>query len=113
MTTTKHTPTPWRIAEAAAGRFPEYPIVGADRHTVAVLKIYALDQHNGNAARIVQCVNACEGIEDPTAFIAAVRECALFWAHGKPVHAGSGVAEQVLAVFRPLFNADDICALGG
>lgn len=111
MSTTKHTPTPWHLhkrTEIICNL--EDPMNGP---IAATDYLGESERDAANAARIVQCVNACEGIEDPAALIAAVRECALFWAHGKPVHAGSEIAEQLLAVFRPLFNADDLRALGG
>jgi hypothetical protein len=104
-TNPKHTPTPWELHASIPG------LINGPNHT-AIVETHDINEE-ANAARIVQCVNACEGIEDPAAFVAAIRECALFWAHGTPVHAGAEAAEQLLAVFRPLFNADDLRALGG
>ena len=75
MSTAKHTAGPWRVVEDATGAY----IVGADWPDNGVVARVNMSRSPGvreaadgaqNAARIVACVNACEGIDDP----AAVRE---------------------------------------
>jgi hypothetical protein len=67
MGETKHTPTPWRVEYKPAGTCifsnePNFLLLSmsytqTDKTTIA------------NAKRIVECVNALEGIDNPTKFI--------------------------------------------
>ncbi len=72
MSTTKHTAEPW----TSEGK----GVFGANRKVVMVAMcgdpIRAEDAPT--AARIVACVNACAGVEDPAAALTAARE-ALEW----------------------------------
>ena len=71
----KHTPGPWRVSggrwdrRLTHGNNPPLPIRICDESKAAA----------ANAARIVECVNACDGIEDPAALVDAARR-ALKWA---------------------------------
>lgn len=61
----KHSPTPWWVEVH-------------DFYTSIESKYYTIsdDVTNDDAERIVKCVNACEAIPDPDAFIqAAMRVC--------------------------------------
>lgn len=72
MSKTKHTPGPWRLLDTPVppncghtldgDLFYRQIIAGPDAATVL-----ACDMGRNTAARIVACVNACEGIEDPAA----------------------------------------------
>ncbi len=71
----KHTQEPWLIG--GTGR--EHQIFvnedGAIVHIIQVLgKFTQPAEDRANAARIVECVNACEGIEKPSAFVPAMRK---------------------------------------
>jgi len=62
----KHTPGPLYFLEASEVDQPHY-ICAPDGPTAKVLRIE-------DAARIVACVNALEGIDDPAEFIRFVKE---------------------------------------
>lgn len=68
---TKHTPEPWHTE----GAHIEPAFLDRDGH---IARCYAdvgsADLDRANAARAVACVNACAGIEDPAAALAAARE---------------------------------------
>jgi len=74
MKTPKHTPEPWETTGEIC------PVT----HSVSIYHwgpiIYIYDNTNGpenqiaNARRIVECVNACAGIEDPVKWIADHRK---------------------------------------
>ena len=79
----KHTPTPWRYRELSKGSDcfiqadrtkPEHPydieIMGDDTNP----KFYPIEQKMADAKRIVACVNAMVGIEDPMRLREAVDE---------------------------------------
>jgi hypothetical protein len=59
-----HTPGPWVVLKRPGYCWDIGPANGP-------LVAFCLDT---DAERIVECVNACEGIADPAAFVAAVRE---------------------------------------
>ena len=65
MTAAKHTPGPWYVAaeDLSGGRY--YSI--SSQNCDFFIHDGAHEEENGeaNAARIVACVNACEGIADP------------------------------------------------
>jgi hypothetical protein len=65
-----HTPTPWAIDGEA------FVSIVHEGDAIADLSDSPFDceQDHANAARIVACVNACEGIDDPAATLAEVRE---------------------------------------
>ena len=72
----QHTPEPWFITGLSASTI-------TDKNAVVTALIPELkaqadicDQvtRNANAARIVACVNACAGLSDPAADLAALRE---------------------------------------
>lgn len=87
MSTRKHTPGPWAVCYGNAAEMHIRPektnggsIAGLD-YPAARLEAYAPlakvhiegdDQIGHNAHRIVACVNACTGIEDPTGTIPAL-----------------------------------------
>jgi hypothetical protein len=72
-THTAHTPTPWNVERP----FQEPGVYIAGPNTGLIAKLYEPDANlyngdklvsiGGNSARIVACVNACEGIADPGA----------------------------------------------
>jgi hypothetical protein len=75
---TKHTPGPWKYCPPVLD--DESGFVGAkagDGHGVTSLAdrpvLESAAQFEANAARIVACVNALDGIEDPEAEIALLR----------------------------------------
>ena len=61
MSNDKHTPTPWSIS-------PRYPY-----HICNDFRMVANCETQIDAARIVQCVNACDGIYEPEMFIRVMR----------------------------------------
>lgn len=84
QTTTKHTAEPWTLDDGIVG--PEQMVqgiqdgAGTDNEWIAL----GLDDEDGfaectayahpsNAARIIACVNACAGMEDPAAALAEAR----------------------------------------
>ena len=78
----RHTPEPWRVSDDGhriyAGE-PADSIAEECRRNVASFGGHSNDgtkqrQDRANARRIVQCVNACQGIPDPKAAIQAVRK---------------------------------------
>lgn len=70
---TKHTPEPWAISSTEPHEVRSHPIYG---RAVAYTIVHGIpdDVKTANAERIVSCVNACAGIEDPAA---AIREAVL------------------------------------
>jgi len=83
---TKHTPTPWQQTYGAQ-RDPvcTWPIATAVGNEPSEFYIHGMNEKYGtvdneaNAARIVQCVNACAGIADPAAALASVRQLLKAW----------------------------------
>lgn len=96
-TTTKHTAEPWTLCYTDNLKEPTGEIISADAaHPTLIadtgiahwLNLRAAAAHGAHArewdnviarkaadaARIVACVNACAGIEDPAAFMALVRD---------------------------------------
>jgi len=64
----KHTPGPWKYTEDVFGCLIEAP-VAPDSLSGYIL---ARTEDPSNAARIIECVNACEGIENPAAIRALI-----------------------------------------
>jgi hypothetical protein len=77
MSETKHTPEPWRIDRTAEDdATPAYLIAGNTSKYVVIAHLYPYSFYhmnaetaNANNKRIVACVNALAGIEDPEAFV--------------------------------------------
>lgn len=67
----KHTATPWIV-----NKIVQWSIEDNDRNPIADCGDYQDQYPNGiaNAARIVQCVNACEGLDDPEKWIKQQKE---------------------------------------
>lgn len=95
----KHTPGPWWVDESSRyvgfnGTFTEVSIMDADNLEVAK----GMDTPDeANAARIVACVNACEGLADPEKDIPSLLEIARLFiercnSHGSNV--GCGVVNE-------------------
>ena len=59
MSAPKHTPGPWSYLETGARQ-----ILDSGGYPLASLHLTA--ERHANAARIVACVNACEGLADPS-----------------------------------------------
>jgi hypothetical protein len=79
-----HTPAPWCYAFGAAYKGTEDEVVAAEYATDGArpLRLLLADrsdartrpvERDANLRRAVACVNACEGIDDPTATLAEVR----------------------------------------
>jgi len=67
----EHTPEPWATVHHASG---QQSLIQANQKHLA--ECWSMDKEinsEANAARIVQCVNACAGMDDPAAEIAALR----------------------------------------
>lgn len=64
----KHTPEPWHV-----GPFYKTDIMSSHGHVGCAGSLQS-PQGITNAHRIVACVNACQGIDDPAKFVEAVRE---------------------------------------
>jgi hypothetical protein len=96
-THTPHTPEPWSVVTPHPGQFaivPENRQKHATTHTLAYIRDFQSNDE-ANAARIVACVNACEGIADPGAvpdLLAALRE--LMTGHSL---AGQAMAHKAIA----------------
>jgi hypothetical protein len=69
----KHTPTPWHQSRDENQRERIYADDGTPI-TVA-MSVGSWDEMDSNAARIVQCVNACEGIKNPAGLLPLLRLC--------------------------------------
>lgn len=76
MSETKHTPEPWE-----ASRWKYYPnrtrifgpLVGDKIQLIG--ETYGEETNEANADRIVECVNAMEGIDNPVEFISNIIKC--------------------------------------
>jgi hypothetical protein len=74
MKTAKHTPAPWRVNFAMGPAIFE----ARDPEGIGMLRVdldtdvSSVDAH-ANANRILECVNACEGIDEPAEMIEACR----------------------------------------
>lgn len=76
-----HAPGPWHVAEWAG----EDSLGFADRivyvcaangwAACAVTNDAPMSEANATAARIIECVNALDGVPDPAAYIAHLRDC--------------------------------------
>jgi len=70
----KHTQEPWLIGGTGSEHQIYVKQDGAPVHIIQVLgDITQPAEDRANAARIVECVNACEGIDKPSAFIPTMR----------------------------------------
>lgn len=78
MSATKHTAEPWHETNSVLGDFIEGTplMVGSvpTPRTVARVDYSSPARSAADRARIVACVNACAGIEDPVAVLAEARE---------------------------------------
>ena len=78
----KHTPEPWEVLKDET--YPEVVFIKSDGGPFV-----SGDIEEANAARIVQCVNACAGIDDPHGAIelaqAVLRQ--VYWADTKNIEA--------------------------
>jgi hypothetical protein len=93
LTTTKHTPTPWEFdpslghnavcARGLTGRPYRIAELSAPSTTSC--------EDEANARRIVQCVNACEGIDDPHTALCQAPTSTTIPPHGAP-SAVAGIA---------------------
>lgn len=76
MSITKHTPEPW--GDHAINK-PDHGVIHAMRGAhIGTLKS-SDSRSDSNAARIVACINACAGIEDPAAALSNVRQLLRSW----------------------------------
>lgn len=98
MGETKHTPTPWRVEYKPAGTCifsnePNFLLLSmsytqTDKTTVA------------NASRIVKCVNAMEGIEEPAEFMDIVKTIITAIQEGTELKPDSLVVQAVAAAIK-------------
>lgn len=83
MDKSKHTPGPWTVRVDSYG----VKIHKVNGQSVTIARTYAASSDSvANAHRIVECVNGCEGITDPSAvkdLLAALKDVALAM-HGYP-----------------------------
>ena len=105
MNKPKHSPEPWHLLPDDGGALT----VMSGRRIVA--KVYyhggSEDPHvHENARRIVACVNACAGIEDPAAFIAKAKEADAVSTALKPV--AHLLPEQATRINACLLACEDI-----
>ncbi len=88
MSTQKHTPEPWHVSAPRAGTAHGWEVRTYSGEKLAGVKLTNLvcqmshhprkqEEAHANAARIVACVNACEGInpEAVPKMLEALREC--------------------------------------
>ena len=80
MNENEYMPEPWELAPSEAEykstdvRFPAFMALSIGRNDMGSACIVPLDESNRKTAeRIVACVNACVGIEDPGVVIAELR----------------------------------------
>ena len=66
-----HTPEPWKLWRDMDPSAP-IGIQGQSGDLVCEMARWAAE---ANSARIVACINACAGMDDPAAEIARLREC--------------------------------------
>ncbi len=66
-----HTPTPWKLSDRSKSVFVSEKgnVIGSTNGSA-----FALSTDYANAARIVECVNAFDGIENPAQFIAVAKQ---------------------------------------
>jgi hypothetical protein len=74
----KHTPEPWRVSGKIVNTQNVVSIKAIDK-TISTLaadefRNCTIEEVNANAARIVACVNACAGMDDPAAEIERLRD---------------------------------------
>jgi hypothetical protein len=73
MSNNKHTPTPWEVDQLAVSSVNE-PLDGGDIICEAPTGYdHSMIRWDANASRIVQCVNACEGMDDPESTISVLK----------------------------------------
>lgn len=76
MGKTKHTPAPWHTGPCNKNhRFDRSSMIEYSHGFIGKIGPVAghlSEQDTANASRIVLCVNACEGIEDPAAYLLEV-----------------------------------------
>lgn len=68
----KHTPEPWEYGHEGTdedGDLRDFQLVGSDENKIEILVscgcCYGISCSLANAKRIVACVNACAGMDDP------------------------------------------------
>ena len=70
----KHTPEPWRITTHLCSRDTHIVRrIDGEKHAVCIIRTNNADEAEANAARIIACVNACAGMDDPAAEIERLR----------------------------------------
>jgi hypothetical protein len=72
MSKEKHTPEPWgvRVTSVGTNIFSEKQ----STYLMYMSQTRTVKEGNANAYRVVECVNAMEGIENPAEFMATVRK---------------------------------------
>jgi hypothetical protein len=97
MEKTKHTPTPWTFS-------PEVKVIGNDLLFESVATIHRALLKKGvyeaNGKRIVECVNAMEGIEEPAEFMDIVKTIITAIQEGTELKPDSLVVQAVAAAIK-------------
>lgn len=101
MSETRHTPEPW-LVEACGTRISHFFAAGDGSYLIPVADLLG-EARESNAKRIVACVNACEGIDDP-ANLRRQRDELLAALHGLHGWLAKSVIEKQPAI-------DDLCAI--
>lgn len=100
---TKHTPEPWCVHNTVTIHGPN----GNDYGILAEANIYRTESDGAetgqaNAARIVACVNACAGMEDPAEALRLARAALKRAAYSLKVHGAKDVDVQCAEALRAL-----------
>ena len=99
---TQHTPTPWEIVDHAERQFGN----AEKNKTIGVCyrnRIYGMNpaEARANAARILECVNALDNIEDPARFVAeAKNHAARIWSLEDKIATLSGMLTEAIKVIN-------------
>lgn len=105
----KHTPGPWRISQDQPHVIDSDKLKGIAGCCAHLL--YSEPKHPedlANAERIVACVNACEGIENPAKFISIARSVV-----SQNNEMKADLAELLAAIgkLKPGYSADEFAEL--
>ena len=69
----KHTPEPWSIGTSRITSLSICAIDSDGNEAIIASPNFNFSNHHENARRIVTCVNACAGMDDPAAEIAELK----------------------------------------
>lgn len=102
----KHTPEPWRVRQPTLGKIGGIEVVNPDG-LIAQMQFHPARQNEAlaDAERIVACVNACAGMDDPVAEIEGLRSessarLAVAQQAGDELIAAEAQRDELLAALR-------------